>query len=238
VCGRFALALGPRQFRLRFGCPPPPGWRPRWNVTPDAEIVIVHAPAPGLREAAWARWGLVRPGGHGRGRGALVINARIETVAGRPLFRRALARDRVLVPASGFYEWQKAPRGPARPFFVRRRDGLPLALAAVRSERRLPDGRTVAAVAILTREAVAGLRSVHPRMPVPVPPECWETWLDPDRTGGDALAAALVPPVEAELEWYEVSRRVNDPREDDADLVRPCAEGTPAWDDLPLFGGR
>ncbi len=236
MCGRFALALTPRQFRLHFGCPPPPDWRPRWNVAPDSDIVILHAPAPGRRGTVWARWGLVRPGGDGRA--ALVINARVETVAERPLFRRALARGRVLVPVSGFYEWQRPSQGPARPFFVRRRDGLPLALAAVRGERRLSDGRTVAAVAILTREAPPELRSLHPRMPVPVPAESWEAWLDPRRPGRDALAAVLRPPAEEELEWYEVSRRVNDPREDDADLVRPWAEEAPTWADLPLFGGR
>ncbi len=220
MCGRFALDLTPAQFQRHFGCPPPGGYRPRWNITPDSDIVVVRS-GPAGREAVFARWGLLGPWMRDPRDPARMINARLETAARRPMFRRAFARGRVLVPATGFYEWQKQSRGPSRPFFIRLRTGAPMALAGIVQPIRLEGSELRLTVAILTREALAGLRPIHPRMPVLVPPAAFDRWLDPAPSDPADIAALLVPPAEEELMWEEVSRRVNDPREDDPGLIRP-----------------
>ena len=236
MCGRFALSIPPAQFRLHFGCAPPEGYRPRWNVTPDSDIVIVRAPAPGAREAAFVRWGLLAPWMDDPKDPGRMINARIETAASRPMFRDAFARRRCLVPADGFYEWRKQPRGPSRPFFVRLASGEPMGMAGIWRRSRLADGGQVETAAILTRDAPPDLRPIHHRVPVVIRPEHFDLWLDPTLRDPAALAEALAPLPGEAFDWYEVSRRVNDPRNDDPGLVEPADR--PPLPPGDLFGGE
>ncbi len=220
MCGRFALATTPEAFCARFGCAPPSGWTPRWNIAPQSRIVAVHAPE-GKREAVWMRWGFrpswarepqtIRP----------QINARIETVSERPMFRDAFRRRRALVPASGFYEWQKPPRGPSRPFFIAAAGGELLALAALFAT---PAGEEEATVAILTRPASAPLQPIHHRMPLILPEKSWKRWLDPEPVDAALLRRLLEEAETVHLHAVPVSRRVNDPRQDDPSLLTPDAE--------------
>ncbi len=221
MCGRFALSITPVQFRFTFGVSPPEGYRARWNIVPDSPIVVVRAGREGEREAALIRWGLLGPWMKEANAPGRQINARSETAAEKPMFRDAFRRGRCLVPADGFYEWQKQATGPNRPFFIGRRDGAPAAFAGLWRAGRLGDGTVLETCAILTTEAQPELRAIHGRMPVMLDPARWDAWLDPALQDSSLARELLEPLPEAAVALREVSRRVNNPRNDDAGLVAP-----------------
>ncbi len=227
MCGRFALSLTPARLRAVFGCAPPRDFRPRWNIAPDTPILVIRSAAHG-REAVWMRWGLVPPWSRNFRDPARQINARIETAADRPMFRRAFRRRRGLVPADGFYEWQKQPRAPSRPFFVRDRSGAPMAFAALWERCEGTQGEVLETVAILTMDAHPSLRHLHGRMPVALPPRHWDMWLDPALEDVALLKSMLEEAGAVAFAHFEVDRRVNDPRNDDADLLVPVSRETGA----------
>ncbi len=226
MCGRFALSITPAQFRRVFGCEPPE-MPARFNITPDSEILVVRAGVDGLREAVPVRWGLLPPWSSDPADPARQINARIETAAEKPMFRAAFRRGRCLVPADGFYEWQKGGGGPSRPWFVRMRDGGPMAFAGLWWRTRLADGSELDTCAILTMDALPSIRGIHHRMPVIVAPDRFDAWLDPALRDPALLRELLAPPGDGEIEAVPVSRRVNDPRNEGPELVQPVEEAPP-----------
>lgn len=189
------------------------------------------------REMHLARWALVPSWARDlRGGGAPMFNARIETVATKPAFRKSLAVRRCVVPADGYYEWRTdpAPDGgkPVKtPFFIHRvpdEDGTTpsLAFAGLYSWWRDPareeddPQRWVLSTTVLTQPARDGLETIHDREPVVLPADAVSAWLDPTRAGAeDALEVlAAAPP---ELRWYEVGTRVGSVRNNDARLLEP-----------------
>jgi putative SOS response-associated peptidase YedK len=228
MCGRFTLALTPDLFEHAFGCAPPEGLRPRYNITPDAPVVVVRAGNDGGREAAFVRWGLLGPWMKTANDPGRQINARAETAAEKPLFRDALKRGRCLIPATGFYEWQKAGQGPARPFVIAPASGEPFAFAGLWRRSRLAEEGELETCAILTTAAVPALAAIHPRMPVILPESRHALWLDPAVTDRELLTALLTAPPEGELSAHEVSRAVNNPRNDGPALLDPVDQGPPA----------
>lgn len=227
MCGRFALSITPAQFQRAFGVMPPAGYAARWNIAPDSPILAVRG-AEGGREAVFLRWGMLGPWMTDPKDPARQINARAESAAEKPMYRNAFRKHRCVIPADGFYEWRKGGGGPSRPFFTRRRDGEPLALAGLWQPVRLADGGTLETCAILTTAANALLRPIHGRMPVMLRPEALDTWLDPAVRDPELLRALLDDPMpEAALEAREVGRGVNNPRHDEPGLVEPVAESPP-----------
>jgi putative SOS response-associated peptidase YedK len=215
MCGRFALSINAAQFERAFGVFPPAGYRERWNVAPDTEVVALRTGPGGEREAVLLRWGLMAPWMKDPKEPGRQINARGETAAEKPMFRDAFRRTRCVVPADGFYEWQKSPSGPSRPHFVRRRDGLPLAFAALWRTNRLTAGGLLETCAILTTDPYPMLRNLHHRMAVMLRPEHVDAWLDPAVTDPGFLRELLRDPLpEEELEAYEVGRGVSNVRND------------------------
>lgn len=180
--------------------------RPRWNVRPGEDVLAVVRAGEALR-AGWLRWGLMpaspRP----------AINARIETAATRPAFRRAYAQRRCLVVADGFYEWQRADDRRKTPWFVRLRSARPMTLAGLWERWHPPDGPPVVTCAVLTCAPNAVVAPLHDRMPVIVPPELRDAWLAHE-------AVALGPLAPELLDAWPVSTRVNAADADDADLLR------------------
>ncbi len=233
MCGRYTLTADPVTVARRFGLAAlPAGVCGRYNIAPSQLALVVTAgPGPhaeGGRRGLAMRWGLEpawagtgpRPGpseGGSRQRGhGPFINARAETAAERPAFRRALRHRRCLVPADGFYEWrQEAHRRD--PFYVRPREGGLFAFAGLWETG--PDGEP--GFAILTTAADGALRSLHERMPVILRPEAEEGWLDPSLTDPAALARLLAPLAGDALTLHPVSHRVNSPRHDDPALLAP-----------------
>lgn len=232
MCGRIVRSSPAEVLRAEFGVEPPADLRPSWNVCPGTEVLAVVRAEDGSPRMEWLRWGFVPEFAADPRSGDRAINARAETVATRPAFRRAFRRRRCLVVADGFYEWSGS--GPARtPFFVRLRSGRPMGLAGL-WERWEPGGSKGEATAttpplltcaIVTCPANSLLAPLHDRMPVILAGDARECWLDP---AAPDPASVLVPCPADWLEAWPVSRRVNSPRSDGPDLVAPARAGAHA----------
>jgi putative SOS response-associated peptidase YedK len=240
MCGRFVSASSPALLADRFavdeiddsvGEAPVPDY----NVSPRRSVLAVRE-HDDHRVLSRLRWGLVPSWAKDPSIGDKMINARAETVAEKPAYRRAFATKRCIVPADGFYEWKRGPapvgggKPVKQPYFIHRRDGEPLAFAGLWEVWKVPEGNDsglggpdgwLRSCAIVTGPANAVLEPIHDRMPVVLPESAWEEWLDPDNHDVDALSRLLVP---APAEWFEaytVSTTVNNARNNGSDLVRP-----------------
>lgn len=237
MCGRFALSLTPARIGHVFRCQPP-ALPARYNIAPDGPVLAIRSGTGGGREAVWLRWGLLPPWSHDPTDPARQINARLETAADKPMFRDAFRRHRCLLPADGFYEWQKAGRGGSQPFFVRYRDGSPMAFAAIFRRSRLANGSELETCAILTTAAAPSIRHIHHRMPALVPADRIDIWLDPTLDDGELLRSLLTPPEDGQLEAVAVSSLVNNPRNDGPELLVPRSDLPRERKDTTQFEGQ
>lgn len=215
MCGRYSLTVTKVALLDRFrGDATDLLHQPRYNIAPSQTVPVLTRSAEGGRWRS-ARWGI--PISAGR----RVINARVETVEERPLFRRLLAERRCLVPSDGFYEWPRSTaagkaRQPHR--FVLRGGGL-FAFAGLWAESDSPDEPPV--FVILTTRANSHVARLHGRMPVILRRELEGAWLDPSRVWPDLKADIAAPYPAEDLDGYAVSTRVNDPRLDAPDCIAP-----------------
>jgi putative SOS response-associated peptidase YedK len=175
------------------------------------------------------RWGLVPAWADDPKVGSRMINARAETLATKPAFKRLLTRRRCLVPADGFYEWRPGVAGGKKqPVHVRPRHGGPIAFAGLWDSWR-PKGaggdERLISCTIVTTDASDELRDLHDRMPVVLPPESWDAWLDPGHDDVEALRSLLRPSEGFDL--VPVSTAVNDVRNDGPDLLAPAVSQGP-----------
>lgn len=219
MCGRFALTapapLLEQQFDVELGGPV----APRYNIAPSQPVLIVRRNVA-AREAVLVSWGLVPFWADAPGTGARMINARAETVAGKPAFRAAFRRRRCLVPASGYYEWQARASGK-QPWFIHPAASACCAIAGV-WEHWERDGSVIESCALLTCAANARLHAIHDRMPVVIAPRDYAPWLD-EATPATDLAPLLAAPADDAFALHPVARRVNSPRNDDAHCIEPVA---------------
>ncbi len=223
MCGRFTLYAKGEILAEEFGVPASGVAAPRYNIAPTQDVAAVRAsPSGGGREIARLRWGLVPSWAKDPAIGNRLINARSETVREKPSFRNAFRRRRCLIPASGFYEWQRKERGK-QPFHVRMRDGRVFAFAGVWDRWEGPEGVVVESCAILTTGANAVLAPIHDRMPVILGRAEYDRWLDPALADANSLAPLLAPFPPEGMTVYAVSPRVNAPSNDDEACVAPIA---------------
>ncbi len=220
MCGRFALGLSPDDLTAFFGLVEAPEYGPRYNIPPSTSILSIRA-AEGVRRADPLRWGLVPHWAKEVKTGYALINARAETLATKPAFRDAFRRRRCLIPAEGFYEWQAQAGGAGKqPYFVSRTDGAPMAFAGLWERWRSPQGEPLESCVIIVTAANALIQPIHDRMPVLLDPEDFGRWLDPTNQDVDALKGLLRSYPPERLQAWPVSRRVNNPRNDDPDLTK------------------
>ncbi len=227
MCGRFTQQRPASELAEIFSAEPLVDDRGgHYNVAPtDDALVVVQREA---RRAITAyRWGLVPHWAPDLKTGGRMFNARAETLTTSPAFRDAFKRRRCLVPVDSFYEWKR--EGSIRqPYNIARADGRPLALAGLWAGWKDPDAdavvRTFTIVTTSPNEAVADL---HDRMPVLIPDDAWDTWLDPDPPDQTILIGLLQPTDAIVLRIHAVSRDVNDVRRDGPALVEPLTETAP-----------
>ena len=202
----------------------------------------------GVRELRVVRWGLVPFWAKDISIGSRLINARAETVASKPAFRHAFARHRCLLPADGFYEWEKSgdPKSSRKqPYYIRREDGGVLAFAGLyelwRDKDRPdddPDSWLWTATIITTR-AEDEVGRIHDRMPMVIEPARWADWLDPAATSADALHGLMTPAASVHLTTYPVSTEVNSVRHNGPGLIEPMeGDSDPAGSPRDGAGGR
>lgn len=218
MCGRYALYTPVEAMVRLFGLAEAHAEPPRYNIAPTQLVPVVRADVQGSRRADSLRWGLVPFWAKELAIGNRMINARGETVAEKPAFRQAWRRRRCLIPADGFYEWQKLPGGK-QPWFISSGGQGPLAFAGL-WERWDDRGKAepVESCTIITTLANGTLRPLHERMPVILSPQAWDRWLDPG-VGEDELSSLLRPAPDDLLSAHPVSRRVNSPANDGPELV-------------------
>ena len=165
--------------------------------------------------------GLIPPWADDPGIGSRMINARSETAPGKPSFRRAFRERRCLIPADGFYEWQRT-NGAKQPYYIHMEDGRPFAFAGLWESWSKGGEGEVRTCTILTTGANALVGEVHDRMPVILAHDAYDVWLDPD-SEREELTGLLAPYPEDEMEAYPVSRFVNSPSNNDPRCIEPAA---------------
>ena len=219
MCGRYTFTSAPEAMRQLFRYLEQPNFPPRFNVAPTQPIAIVRL-VEGQRQFALVRWGFLPSWVKDPKTFTLVINARGESVIDKPAFRAAMKRRRCLIPADGFYEWQKAG-DRKRPFFIHAKSGAPLAFAGLWETWTGPNGEELETAAIVTTRANRTLGAIHERMPVIVPPEAFDLWLDCATVDAATAAALIKPGPEYLLEAYEISTAVNRTANDGPKLLEP-----------------
>jgi putative SOS response-associated peptidase YedK len=231
MCGRFVITSPPAALRQIFGYLEQPNFPPRHNIAPTQPIPVVILENGG-RHFHLMRWGLIPAWVKDPRKFALLINARSETVTEKPAFKNAIRRRRALVPADGYYEWQDAG-GRKRPFFIHRRDGEPVAFAALCETWMGPNGEEQDTVAIVTAAASPDLASLHHRVPVTIAPDAFERWLDCRIEDVDPVMPLLRGPAVGEFVWHQVSTQVNRTVNDDAQLTLPITAEQIAAEEAP-----
>ena len=223
MCGRYTLTSAPEALRALFHYAEQPNFPPRYNIAPTQPIGIVRL-VDGKRQFALVRWGLLPSWVKDPKTFSLLINARGESAAEKPAFRAAMKRRRCLILADGFYEWQKAGERK-RPFFVHGKDGAPLAFAGLWESWQGPNGEELETATIVTTQANKTLAPIHERMPVIVPPDAFDLWLDTAKVDATTAAALIAPAPDNLLEAYEISTAVNRVANDNAKLIEPVVPG-------------
>ncbi len=220
MCGRYASSRPADDLSAHFevDAPVEEALPASYNVAPTDPVYVVLQREE-QRQLRVVRWGLVPSWAKDPKTGARFINARRETVRDKPAFRAAYARRRCLVPADGYYEWQRHDGGK-QPYFLSSTDNAPLAMAGLYEVWKSPEGSSLWTCTVLTTEASDELGHIHDRTPVLVPREAWATWLAPDVEDPDDVLLAPLPGV---LQAWPVSSAVGNVRNNGPDLVEPIA---------------
>lgn len=220
MCGRYTLTKQERRLQEYFDLAERLPFAQRYNIAPTQEApVILMENAPQRR---LMRWGLIPFWAKDETIGHKLINARSETLADKPSFRKAFERRRCLVIADGFFEWAKA-KGGKSPVRIVLKDPEPFAMAGLWEKWLSPMGYEVESFTIITTEANELMAKVHDRMPVILPEGNYEQWLDLQPTNLKGLLTLLRPYSSDDMEFYPVSTAVNNPRYDGPECVEPLS---------------
>jgi len=214
MCGRSSLAPDDAtlaEHLASVGVHEKVEWRPRWNIAPTQEQLVVSV-RDGARVAAATRWGLVPSWAKDVEIGNGLINCRSETITEKPAFRDAFRRRRALVVVDGFYAWRVNGDGSKSPMRVQRRDGAPFTFAGLWETWARGDA-PLTTCTIVTTTPNALVEPIHHRMPVIVDVAARDAWLAPE-TSVDDLVDLFAPRDDDAFEAYEVSAMVNSPRND------------------------
>ncbi len=220
MCGRYTLVHGLHELINRFEFDAGDlDLRPRYNLAPgqDAPVVVIEN---GKRLLKTMRWGLVPSWADDPKIGNRMINARAETVAQKPAFRRLLKRKRCLVLADGFFEWRTLPGRKGKfPMRIHLKGEPPFAFAGLWDTWKSPEGETLDTFTILTTAANGFIEPIHDRMPVILAPADEQAWLNPDVQDAEELTPLLNAWPSNDMDAYDVSRAVNKPVNDTPECV-------------------
>ena len=208
MCGRYTINIGRARFETVYNTQAPLEFAERWNVSPTQAAPIIRSVGDSL-EASMMRWGFERSSNH---KGAPIINARAETVMDLPSFASSFRQRRCIVPATGWYEWRVID-GKKQPYYLTSEDNEPLAFAGIWTP-----AESAHRYVVITTRADASISHIHDRTPVILDKERWKIWLS------DAPLAeleAMLEPTDAKgLDYYPVSPRVGNYRNDDSSLTK------------------
>src|SRR5215467_12065476 len=217
MCGRYRLSRRKQIVEEYFDSSGDEDWIPRYNIAPTQPVPVIRQhPREPRRVLSRLRWGLIPSWAKDASAAARTINARSETAATLPAFRDALKRRRCLIPADGFYEWQR--RGATKqPFCFEVNGGELFAFAGLWDRWKDANDQWIRSCSILTTTPNAVTSFVHDRMPVILQQNDYDLWLDPGLTETDTVAELLKPFDARWMRCYPVSSRVNQVQNDDAE---------------------
>lgn len=221
MCGRFTLIADPNQLREIFPWVNIPfQLKPRYNIAPSQPAAVI--PNDGTNNLDFFIFGLIPSWTKDTNKIYKMINARAETIDQKPSFRNAFKRRRCLIPVSGFFEWQKQEKASRKqPYYIRMKNNKPFAIAGIWEEWNAPDGSIVKSFAIITTQPNKLLRDIHNRMPVILPPDKWEQWMDTAEISPQVLKPLLKPYPSDQMLTYSVSTSVNRPENDHPECIQP-----------------
>lgn len=223
MCGRYTLAVQLDLIADRFLLKRVDAKETfRFNIAPTQLAPVIHQTDTG-RTLTMMRWGLIPFWAKDESIGNKLINARAETLAEKPSFKRSLERKRCIVPADGFYEWKKSKDGKTKtPMRIVVGQGDLFGIAGLWDRWKSPNGESVESYTIITTEPNKFVSPIHNRMPVILSKDIEDQWLDPEITKPELLTPLLVP-YKGEMKAYEVSKSVNSPSNDSPSLIEPIA---------------
>ncbi len=223
MCGRFVLENPPEQLVKVYRLMSLPDLEPRYNIAPGQPIATVRQDHAGTRQLVCVNWGLIPSWARDPVIGNRLINARSETAHEKPSFRQALRSRRCIIPASGFYEWQKAVKAKI-PHYIHLRDGQVMSLAGLWEKWKGPHGQDIETCTILTTAANTLLKPLHERMPVILHADEFDLWLDRDIDDVGRLSELFHPYPSDLLTEHRVSMDVNRPVNDDRRCILPLEQ--------------
>ncbi|HKY14288.1 MAG TPA: SOS response-associated peptidase [Microthrixaceae bacterium] len=232
MCGRFVSASPPDEIASYFGVEAMSEQvlEPSYNVAPTDDVYVVYSDG-GMRRLDPFHWGLVPRWAKDMSIGNRMINARAESVATNNAFKSSFAKRRCFLPVDGFYEW-KVVEGQKKkqPYFIHHPDGEPFALGGLWAEWRGKDRNgeeiTLRSTTIITGEPNEKMAELHDRMPLILPPDQWDRWLDPEFDDVDALGKLLVPAPSSLIAFHPVSTEVNNVRNSGPQLMEEVPPDT------------
>jgi putative SOS response-associated peptidase YedK len=232
MCGRFVSVSPPDELAKYFAAQQvgEASLEPSYNVAPTSDIYAVMESA-GVRRVETFHWGLVPFWAKDPSTGNKMINARAESVATKNAYKRAFTKRRCIIPADGFYEWQKVEgQKTKQPHFIHRVDREPLAFAGLwelwrpKDAAEGDDSQLLRSCTIITGQPNKKMAAIHDRMPVILPPNVWDEWLDPANGDLDSLNKLLVPAPSEIIELYPVSTAVNNVKQKGPELIAPASQ--------------
>ena len=225
MCGRYSLATDEKALEERFRFLDE-GLKtgPRFNLAPTQDVLTV-VNYGSANHARSMKWGLIPFWAKDPSIGNRMINARAETVVGKPSFRQAFQKRRCLIVADGFYEWRKEGKNKI-PMRIILKSGEPFGFAGLWETWKSPDGRLVKSCTIITTSPNSVIEPIHNRMPVILTSEGEALWLDLNHSDPSELRELLLPYPADQMDAYEVSTLVNSPGHDAPECAAPvCGSG-------------
>jgi putative SOS response-associated peptidase YedK len=218
MCGRFTQTQSIPALAAAFGVAEVSGdLRQSYNIAPTQKVAVVITDS--VKRLVPVRWGLVPSWAKDISIGNKMINARAETITEKPGYKNAFRKRRCLVVADGFYEWQNQG-GAKRPVYIRLKSGGLFGFAGLYEVWTSPQGEDITTCTIITTEANELMQPIHHRMPVIIPKEREDQWLDPATKDPAGLLELLKPYPASAMEAYPVSRGVNSPRNNSPECIK------------------
>jgi putative SOS response-associated peptidase YedK len=220
MCGRFVLEHTSEQLLKAYRLLAAPGLSPRYNIAPSQQIAVVRQQNGGDRELTYLQWGLVPSWSKDSASSYKMINARSETAHEKLSFKQAMRARRCIIPASGFYEWERSGKEKI-PHYIHLRDGEIMSLAGLWEKWKSPEGEFIETCTILTTAANSLIKKIHDRMPVILHRAEYDLWLNRQIDDIDRLTELFHSYPSDQLEEYVVSKGVNVPVNDNPSCIIP-----------------
>lgn len=218
MCGRFTLSSKTQSIAEYFGIDLPYDLKPRYNIAPSQDILVIRPSSEAKPIFCYMRWGLVPSWQKEEEISTKWINARSESIDEKPLFKKIFQHKRCLIIADGFYEWQSIKQAK-HPYYIYKKDHQPFAFAGLWEHWESKKGKSIDSCIILTTEANPEVKLIHHRMPVILQKTQFPIWLNQEKTNTEMLKSLLRPYLPTDLTSHEVNTYVNSPRNENKNCI-------------------